>query len=683
MKRLWWLPLLCGSTSAVMAEQVRLPEVVVKPQISVDTEPTEMTEKTEQLLSVAGGMRDPLAALQSLAGVTSAGDSHNAPAVRGSAPEDNAYYVDMVPVYYLFHDFGNSIFNDNVIRSFDLYPAAFPSQYSNATGAVIDVGLRDPRHQKMTTTVDTGFIQSGVFVEGEVNAKQAFYVSVRRSLIDQFMDKKDAVEAGTGIAIDHIPVATDYQLKYQWLLPNQQKVDFSATGAGDTVAATFKANANEVLRDPDFSGAGRMERYFHSQALRWQQDQDDNHKLLMLSHSTDRQAVHYGTGQYVVVDGEHDILRGQEQWQWRPTHRLLVGADLERHDYQVSVNAKITPCSYFDPDCPTVDAQRFIFAKTLAFSKTNTYAEDQWQFNPQWRISTGLNVLQDDYLQQSSLQPRLHLHYQWQPAWALKGAVGRYSQLPQMEEMFPNIGNPKLRYMDANHYVLGLEHQQQQGWSWQVDSYYKKLQHVVVSIPDNRYGDYGQNYSNDAAGRAYGMELLINKKLTDKWSGWLALSVAKTEREDLRSGKTQPFDYDRPLVLNWVANYQYDSHWNLGLKWTVKSGNLYTPIVDVRKNANNSTVLEPVYGALNSERMPIYHRLDLRAEYISPTHYGTMSLYLDVINAYNQHNVDGYYFNPNHYKNVKKTPHGFGSQVPVGEDEGFGFFPALGAKITF
>ena len=79
---------------------------------------TEMTEQTEQLMSVAGIGNDPLSAVYSLPGIIYAGGDTGSPAVRGSSPDDNAFYIDDMPVGYIFHLFGDSIFNENLVQDF-------------------------------------------------------------------------------------------------------------------------------------------------------------------------------------------------------------------------------------------------------------------------------------------------------------------------------------------------------------------------------------------------------------------------------------------------------------------------------------------------------------------------------------------------------------------------------------
>jgi hypothetical protein len=52
--------------------------------------------------------------------------------------------------------------------------------------------------------------------------------------------------------------------------------------------------------------------------------------------------------------------------------------------------------------------------------------------------------------------------------------------------------------------------------------------------------------------------------------------------------------------------------------------------------------LRPVYGPLNSERLPPFHRLDLRADRRFSEQ---LSGYMELLNAYNRQNITSYSYN--------------------------------------
>jgi hypothetical protein len=77
--------------------------------------------------------------------------------------------------------------------------------------------------------------------------------------------------------------------------------------------------------------------------------------------------------------------------------------------------------------------------------------------------------------------------------------------------------------------------------------------------------------------------------------------------------------------------------WQFGAKWSFHTGAPFTPVVGTGLYPDGR--VRPVYGGINSERVPDYHRLDLRADAsFTPRLVG----YAELINAYARKNVVGY-----------------------------------------
>ena len=648
-------------------------EIVVraKPRESV----TEMTEATERLLSVAGAATDPLQALYSLPGVTFSNGFVNEPVVRGSAPQDNAYYVDLVPVSYVFHNFGNSIFDRNVIHDFALLPAAFPSQYGNATGGIIDVSLRKPRNQEFTTTLHGSFLISGAMVESGIGKNQAFYASYRRSMMDLVFGEDDFADDEVGFDVDQLPISDDYQFKYDWQINQRNSLSLVAAGANDELGATFSDGNNAVERDPDLAGPARIVQGFDSQGLTWDWQGNGRNLTTVLSHISDDQNFDYGADQREHTAANRHLLRSIYSQTLNDRHRLSVGVSGERVSYDLDFDAKIVACSDFDPDCPTIDAEFVSFNDTLDMTSTELFIEDEIRLGARQSLTLGLRYSADDYLGSSRVEPRATWQYGFGRNWHTSVSAGQYSQLPELREMIDVLGNPELTTVKADHVSWALGQTFNNGWSWTTDLYYKNLSDVVTS-------DDTRNYINGADGRAYGLELLVDKKLNDRWYGWASLSLARTDRSDKLTGAPVRFQYDKPVLFNLVMNRLIGENWTVGIKWTYQSGGRYTPVTHLVPNSGDATILEPVYGELNSERLPDYHRLDFRAEYLKRRDWGHIRFFVDILNVYNQENVTGYDYAPNGQDLIAPPP-GFGADVPVSSDTAFGLLPSIGVEVQF
>ena len=182
-------------------------------------------------------------------------------------------------------------------------------------------------------------------------------------------------------------------------------------------------------------------------------------------------------------------------------------------------------------------------------------------------------------------------------------------------------------------------------------------------------GDARQ-YSNEAHGDAYGFELLLEQEKIGDFSGFLAVSVSKSTRTNEITNETARFELDKPFVLDWVVSYEPNERWKIGTKWNLSSGKLYTPVVGSYEYTDFPGSYAPIYGEFNSQRFPMTHQLDVRIEYTKQSAKKDITYYADILNLYNQKNVEGYSYNAD-YSEIEE------------DTGGFPFLPLLGMKITF
>lgn len=143
--------------------------------------------------------------------------------------------------------------------------------------------------------------------------------------------------------------------------------------------------------------------------------------------------------------------------------------------------------------------------------------------------------------------PRIALSYYVNSDSTITAKFGQYNRMQDLEVIAPVIGNPELDSQLSNHATLGFSQHLADEWSWSIEGYYKSMENLPLALQGSE-----QFYSNEVEGRAYGVDLLVNKNKTDKWYGWVAISYAKSERTDLRQNITRDYYADTPLVVNIV-----------------------------------------------------------------------------------------------------------------------------------
>ncbi|MGI9288087.1 MAG: TonB-dependent receptor plug domain-containing protein [Pseudomonadales bacterium] len=657
-----------ASADAEDDSSAAIEEVIVDGQKDQDrTAPTLLTEK---LLRVPGTLGDPMRAIFSLPGVVEVEDGDGQPAVRGSGPDDNTFLIDFLPTSYVFHDFGNSVFNEHLIRDFGLKAAGFGSRYGQATGAVFDVSLREPLSQDLTTTIDASFLRAGVLLEGRVTENQAFYVSVRESLVHLILEAIEGDEDlkdEEDIEINSWPRSDDYQAKYSWTPNENNRVSLLALGASDRAALSLGSNSDDALIDPGSTGRASLDTKFNSVGLRWDYRDDNNELKTGIGRLQESRRDRLSDGaEFLEIDTTGWTVKSHYTRQLTNAHRVALGGENQRQEFDYAVKLRYQSCSDFDPSCETEPGELLQAIDRQDVATTALFVEDAWQVTPRLLITVGMQWSSDDYLKDSFAEPRIEASLTLTENWRLISSWGKYHQLPEIDQIIPVFGNPQLRSPEATHYVVGTKGEFGDGWSIDLDLYYKDLKNLAVDVDDER------NYVNAATGEAYGVELMLQKAQRDRWYGWFALSYAKTRRTNDLTGLTTNADYDTPIVANLVLNYQLRK-WNVGLRWNYRSGMPYTPITGNRENPDFPGFYLPVYGKLNSERAGAYHRLDLRAERLFRFSRVEGSYYFDIINVYARRNGGAVAYEP-----IAGT-----AEFRLEEEEGLPLIPSLGVKFVF
>ena len=619
---------------------------------------------TKKLLQVPGSGGDPLKAIEALPGVVLGGfGPFSIPAVRGSNPFDNSYITDFVPVGYVFHNDGGSTYNDNLIEDFSLKAGAWGAEYNNAIGAVLTTKLRDPYIEPIHTTVDVSFLRAGALIEGAISEDSAFYASYRQSLLEFYIEN---IIDEDELVFTEVPKNSDYQLKYQWNISGSSNLRLIATGANDSVGLEFGPESKITETEPAVDGGLAADTYYHSQAILFDTVLPGGIGTI-ISLSRKEEDVSFGIGSLFELDAinyEHR-LKNHYYIPLNNGDSVRLGIDLSSTRIEYTASGLYNPCNddVQGPCEPASLGDPFTLEDTLTINGAYSFMAYDWLATPNLEVTLGLGSSYNDFNEDQRILPRISSRYSLTDDWTLTASMGRHDQfIREFRFIAKDIGNPDLKSPESKHYVMGLEHLIDNSLSAKVEVYYKEIDNLIVTNPDLTAQDIADlsdgtatastpiPYINGSTGKAYGLELLINKNLTDKWYGWLSAAYSKTKRTTESTGLETDYGLDRPWVVNLVAAYQKNEKTSYGFKWRYQSGSLFTPVLSARpvdQNGNTSAPADaylyiPTYAENNSERLPAYHRLDFRADHKLS---GRSTFYFEIINLYNQANVSDYEYN--------------------------------------
>ncbi len=641
-------------------EILTLPDILVTAPSDKDKiSRKELTNK--EFRQVPGTLGDPLKAIQTLPGVAVGSDSSSSPAIRGSRPEDNLYYVNDQPVGYLFH-MGDllSVFNSDLVQEFTIHASAFGPQYDSALGAVIDVRLREPRTDRWGAKLNISAFESDLLVEGPIGGTQSLLLAGRRSYLDLIVSQLGG-GLGDEIEVVQFPEFYDYQGRYLWRPNPRNTFSVETSGAWDKLIIDVKSTSDIAARDPDLAGRFGATQNYHSQGVAWNsQITPDVSNRLVVSHleqAFDITAASLGFGE---LSSENYVIYESLSFKPLENHDMAAGFRHTYSDTRLDFDLKIDFPSEFDPDVDFTSAERKALASNIYANASQIFLKDRWRALPRLTLLGGARATYDDFLSEGHVEPWAGLEYDLTEKTLLTGGWGTYHQSPPGQELVEPFGNPDLKSLEARHSVAGVRQRIGQSWSVQVEGYEKTFRNLTVPDPV-------KNYVNGASGRALGLEFLAKKDRTDRWNGWLSVSQSRSTRKNNITGQEIVFANDQPWILNAVATYWLTKKFSVGFNWRYHSGQPWTPVIGTFVDPAGR--VRPIYASVGSRRLPDYHRLDVRfsRDFTFARH--KMSAYLDLINAYNRRNVSGYSYNGD-----------YSAKEPVNQ---LPFFPSLGITAEF
>ena len=320
---------------------------------------------------------------------------------------------------------------------------------------------------------------------------------------------------------------------------------------------------------------------------------------------------------------------------------------------------------------------------------------DTWQAHRRVSIEAGLRIDKGGVAGDTTMSPRATAQIQLRPSARLRIAAGRYTQSAGYEKLVQSdyvldVTAPeaaRLRSERADQFAAGVEQGLPSGAMVRVEGYYKRFQDLLVGRLEPeaerlaRVGAYDFPAAlagsvpaqalittvptNGGTGRAYGLDLFVTrpKAPTDaRLRGWASYTLGRAERN--LYGRRYAFEYDRRHALSSVAGYRLSSRWELSSTVRLASGFPRTPPlglrvasrVDEADNDRDGNVTERipavdpegllVYGVdfggvsnLNTARLPMFARVDLRATWRPRGAAGRWEVYAEVINLLNRKNA--------------------------------------------
>lgn len=648
------------------SELLEAVEIVASPFSKREEAPVSMrTIGVSEIERNPGGNRDISRVIQSLPGVASPPSFRNDIIIRGGAPNENKFYLDGVEVPNINHfaTQGSSggpvgLINVNFIKEVDFYSAAFPANRGNATSSIFDFTLKDGNPEKIKANITVGSSDYGLTLDGPIGEKTTYIFSIRRSYLQLLF---------SALKLPFLPIYNDAQFKVKTKINAKNEISLIGLGALDQFE--INTGVNDGVDDPVTLERNQFilgnlvsnDQWNYTIGAAYKHFSENSFQQVVVSRNhLDNRAVKYFNNDESIEANKILDYRSQEienkirlehtwrgeGWKWN------VGVGYE--------NALFTNRTY--NRFVTASGEQLVadFRSELNLNKYSVFTQiskgfiaDRLKFSLGVRTDVaGYNDAMENPIDQ--LSPRLSASYLFAPKWSLNASVGRFFQLPPYtilgyRDNANNLVNKQngITYIQADHAVLGLEYLPFTNTKISLEGFYKVYDNYPfltrnnVSLA-NLGSDFGVIGNGPAVplsgGRAYGLEFLIQQKLTKGFYGILAATLVKSEFED-KNGDLRPSAWDNGQIVTLTAGKKFKGDWEVGARFRYLGASPYTPYdtagSSIRETWDLRGVALPDYDRLNEERTGAVHQLDMRVDKRWFFAKWSLDLYLDIQNVYN------------------------------------------------
>lgn len=647
-----------------------------------DRPPREVVKRTleqREIARIPGTNGDALRSIQSLPGVARPPGLAGLLIVRGSAPRDTQTFIDGTPVPLIYHFGGlSSVVPTEILDKIDFYPGNFSAQYGRVQGGIVDVALRAPK-DSYHGLLQVDLIDVRAMAEGPIPGVKGwnFLAAVRRSYVDAWLGP---VLKSAGAGVTQAPVYYDYQIMASTKPTPNSSFRVAFIGSDDSLKLLLDQPSPG---EPALSGNVGLSTSFMRLQTRYSYDFDNGDRLRLVA-SAGRDNIAFGLSSlFFVLDVRSVTGRVEYQKKIAKGVTLDAGIDMFAGYYDVHVRLPAPPRPGEPPNQPfstrTVTETRLTGGAYLPAG----YMELELSPDPSLRIVPGVRLDYFNFTKQYDFSPRVSARYDIKkeyPRTTVKGGVGLFHQPPQFQEVSPPFGNPNLKSQRAIQYSLGLEQEITKQIQVSAEGFYKQLDNVVVSTLSP--SGAAVEYNNGGTGYVVGSEILLKYKPDKRFFGWLAYTLSRSVRRDAPDQDERQPPFDQTHILTVLGSFRLGHGWEIGARFRLVSGNLATPYVcnafattcdPYRTNAlfhAASGVYTPIpTGGPTTERLPLFHQLDLRVDKAWKFKSWQLSAYLDVQNAYNHANTEAISYNFNY------TARSFVSGLPI--------LPSIGIRGEF
>jgi hypothetical protein len=607
--------------------------------------------RTDELRRAPGAQGDAGKALENLPGVARPALAGGELEVWGAAPEETRVVFDGIDIPALYHLGGlRSTVESGFVRSLALVPGGYGAAFGRGLGGLVRIASREPPVERYAGELNVDVLGAAFQAGTGFDGGGGILVAGGVGYLDRLL--------GGALSSDNrrlfpLPRYHDFQAKLSFPLRAEEKVDLlfltsadasaltsasaspSASASSDQDRSFTRLGSHYVRFLPDGSGVSL------TPFVGWDHTGHDQRVGLALASEVVDSTMLGLRADYVAPLAWAVLTLGFDGRMTWSTVQRSGSATLPAREGDLTV--------FGQPMAAGTSADAWSTAiGNLAPYAALELARGRWRVVPSFRLDAD-TMTTNRSTPPSGVSPRVGTaRLAWSPAprlaiahqsrsWLREDmAVGLYQQAPSPSDLSAVFGTPTLGPMHALHAVLGAAAALAGGLSLEPTLFYRHLWDLVLRNPAAS-PPLAHALVQDGVGRAFGAQVLLRFKPSPAFSGWLAYTLSRSERRH-EGGAYRLLDQDQTHLLTAVGNLDLRG-FVVGLRFRVATGMPRTPVTGTYVDTTTGQY-HPIFGAQNTDRLPLFYALDLRVERRLRWHRVEVVPYLEVLNLTNHANVE-------------------------------------------
>lgn len=618
---------------------------------------------TEEIRANPGGNFDISRVIQSLPGVgggVGGGSFRNDIIIRGGSPSENVFYLDgiEVPVINHFSTQGSSggpqgILNVSFIEEVKLSTSAFDARYDNVLSSVFQFRQKTGNTERLQGNLRLSGTEVALTLDGPVSSKTSFLFSARRSYLEFLFKVLD---------LPIRPNYWDFQFKTTTKLSDKTTLSFLGIGAIDEFrfAAPKEATPEKLYA---ISSSPNINQWTYTFGATLRRLLKNGYWNLSLSRNSLDNTVDKFMDNERPVENERTLLIRSNETENKlrfdvtgniNSWKITYGAVAQFVEFDNRFLQVFRPELRDDQGNIIQDKTEFNTTTRKDFLRYGAFVQlSKRFFDNRLALSGGLradanSLSNGEQNPLKQLSPRISASVALSENLNFSSSYGLYYRLPGYTQIaFTNANGISINpaeYIRSTHAAAGFEYLPNNLFRLTVEGFYKWYTDYPVSLTDgislaNKGTEFGaignEPVIQNGKGRAYGLELFVQKKLSKKFFGVFSYTLYRSEFTGL-NGLYEPATWDNRHLLSFTGGYKLGRNWELGLKFRYQGSAPYTPF-DLEKSQLNFITLGIGvldYSRVNESRLKAFHAGDIRIDKKWNFRRITLDLYVDIQNFY-------------------------------------------------